>query len=375
MNRYIGMLGIAAILCLALVAYGDSRIPVSTTSAQDMDADALTKAYVDGAMEYYADRGLGKTVEFYGNPLSWHGERYLIVADAGTHVLVSSPLIYLNGGGIDALVPGGQLGGEIDGATQQGHWFDAEGLNMLTGQREPARYFVVVEDGLAFMSLRFSGELDTPLPAPPTPTPEPDDDAITLAYVMDAIARYESDGLDATVAYYNSEESVQGERGLRIYDPESQTMLASGLFPLERGEDRLSFGTLVDLTKFFDGATAEAQWRDVVGHTRDFQDVPKRVVAVLHDGLVFSSSHITLQENVAEATKDYVSRATARYDEEGLDATVDYYNSQESLEGNFYLFLIGADDIYVAHPIFPHLIGTDIKDVVGSDGFELGKEI
>ena len=369
----IGGIGLLALFSVVLFVYGDGRMIVSTASAEGHDA--LTKAYVDSAIEYYYDRGLGKTIERYGNPLSWDGERYLIVTDAGTHVLVSSPLLYLNGRMVEELVPGGQLGEEIDSATGTGHWFDAEGLNMLTGNHEPARYFVVIEDGLAFMSLRFSGGLDTPLPTPPTPTPEPDDDAVTLTYVMDAIARYERDGLDATVAYYNSEESVQGERGLRIYDPESQTMLASGLFPVERGESRLSFGPLADLLRFFAGATEEAQWKDVVGHTRNYQDVPERVVAVLHDGLVFSSSHITLQENVAEATKDYVSRATARYDEEGLDATVAYYNSPESLEGNFYLFLIGADDIYVAHPIFPHLIGTDIKDVVGSDGQELGREI
>ena len=375
--KSIGALGIVflAVLSLGMFLYGDSRTALSTVSAQDVDEDALTKAYVDSAMEYFYDRGLGKTVERYGNPLSWDGERYLIVADAETHVLVSSPLLYLNGGRVDALVPGGQLGDEIESVTQQGHWFDAEGLNMLSGELEPARYFVRLCDGLVFMSPRFSGDLDTPLPAPPTPTPEPDDNTLTLAYVTDAIARYESDGLDSTVAYYNSEESIQGERGLRIYDPESQTMLASGLFPVERGESRLSFGPLADLLKFFEGATEEAQWKDVVGHTRNYQDVPERVVAVLHDGLVFSSSHITLQENVADATMDYVSRATARYDEEGLEATVAYYNSPESLEGNFYLFLIGADDIYIAHPIFPHLIGTDIKDVVGSDGQELGREI
>ena len=372
MTKYASVARIVLIVFLgiAMFLYGDSRIAL----AQDMDDDAMSKAYVDSAIEYYADRGLGKTVERYGNPLSWDGERYLIAADAETHVLVSSPLLYLNGRGVDALVSGGQLGDEIDSATERGHWFDAQGLNMLTGNHEPARYFVVIEDGLAFMSARFSGDLDTPLPDPP-PVAEPDDDALTTAYVMDAIARYDRDGLDATVAYYNSEESIQGERGLRIYDTESQTMLASGLFPVERGENRLSFGTLAELVKFFEGATEDAQWLDVVGHTRDFQDVPERVVAVLHDGLVFSSSHVTLWENVADATKDYVSRAIARYDEEGLDATVAYYNSQESLEGHFYLFLIGADDIYLAHPIFPHLIGTDIKDVVGSDGQELGREI
>ena len=74
-----------------------------TASAED--DDALTKAYVDSAIEYYVDRGLSKTVERYGNPLSWGNWSYLIVADAGTHVLVSSPLIYLNGGGIEALAP------------------------------------------------------------------------------------------------------------------------------------------------------------------------------------------------------------------------------------------------------------------------------
>ena len=57
-----------------------------------------------------------------------------------------------------------------------------------------------------------------------------DDDALTMAYVQKAIERYESEGLEATVAYYNSAESIEGERGLRIYDTESQTMLASGLF-------------------------------------------------------------------------------------------------------------------------------------------------
>ena len=43
--------------------------------------------------------------------------------------------------------------------------------------------------------------------------------------------------------------------------------------------------------------------------------------------------------------------------------------------GSFICSLLTRNDIYLAHPIFPHLKGTDIKDVVGSDGQELGKEI
>ena len=39
---------------------------VSTVSAEGHDAQ--TRAYVDGAIEYYADRGLGKTVERLRQP-------------------------------------------------------------------------------------------------------------------------------------------------------------------------------------------------------------------------------------------------------------------------------------------------------------------
>jgi signal transduction histidine kinase len=51
-----------------------------------------------------------------------------------------------------------------------------------------------------------------------------------------------------------------------------------------------------------------------------------------------------------------------------------YYNSVASFESQWYLFVIDVNDIYIIHPFLPRLVGTDIKDVKGSDGFELGKE-
>ena len=105
------------------------------------------------------------------------------------------------------------------------------------------------------------------------------------------------------------------------------------------------------------------------------QEEPRRVLAVLHDGLVFSTSHSALVEDVADSVKAYVSKAITKYEDDGLDAVIRHYNGEDSLDGQFYLFLIGSDDYYLAHPIFPHLIGSDIKDVVGSDGQELGREI
>ena len=358
----IGALGIVllAALSLAVLAYVDGRMGPSTASAQEMDDDALTRAYVDRAIEYYMDRGLSKTVERYGNPLSWDNWSYLIVADAGTHVLVSSPLIYLNGKGIEALAPGDQLGDEIESATQQGHWFDGAGLNMFTGDQEEARYYITVRDGLAFMSPRFA---NVPTPAP-RPAAEPDDDALTTAYVMKAIERYESEGREATVAYYNSRESVEGQRFMTIIDANTNILLTSPLRPA-------AVGVTVPATATEEGIWIERQGNNPVTNQRE----PRRTFFILRDGLIFAASHSALRENIAQATKNYVAKATELYDSEGLDATIAYFDSRESVDGQFYLFLIGADDIYLAHPIFPHLKGTDIKDVVGSDGQELGREI
>ena len=87
------------------------------------------------------------------------------------------------------------------------------------------------------------------------------------------------------------------------------------------------------------------------------------------------ASHSITRDDREAFTQDYVSRAIAFYQSNGLEATIEYYDSRESVDGQFYLFLIGADDIYLAHPIFPHLKDTDIKDVTDTTGYELGEEI
>ena len=198
-------------------------------------------------------------------------------------------------------------------------------------------------------------------------------DAQTLAYVSAAIAAYEQDGLVATMAYYNSEASIEDGRSLLAVERSSLTVLAVPAFRNLVGA-RLPAGH--SLIRVVLGATDDGFWLNHL-QTNPVTDQrePQRSYFVLHDGIVFSSGHFSVRAGLAEIIREYVSNAIGRYRTEGLDATVDFYNSDASVDGYLYLFLMDANDNYLAHPIFPHLIGTDIKDVVGSNGYELGKEI
>ena len=70
-----------------------------------------------------------------------------------------------------------------------------------------------------------------------------------------------------------------------------------------------------------------------------------------------------------------MNQAVERYERDGLESMLNYYNSVASFEGEWYLFATDANDIYHVHPLLPQLIGTDIKDIEGSDGYRLGEEL
>ena len=214
------------------------------------------------------------------------------------------------------------------------------------------------------------------------PEDESDARALTRAFVEEGIARIERDGMDATLDYYNSPESVEGERTLMILRGDDHTVLASAIYRQLVGTSAFTApGTPLGIP--LSKATPEGYWitDDIVlvnPATGQRERALYLVVRheIVHEGrateLIFASGHFPTREEYA---KDYVQRAVDHYEREGLDATVDFYNDPNNVEGQFYLFLIGADDIYLGHPVLPHLIGTDIKDVTDSSGYELGKEI
>ena len=350
----------------------DGMLFASGYYPQVEDPAAQTKAYVQQAIEHYQANGLDATIAHYNSPESVEGQWNLTLADENDIVRVAFIAQSIIGTDLKDVGAGRtrQIGREMTEATEEGLWVSNVFPNVRSSETLYAHTWAIRHDGLLFSSRYYDDRSDVPDSAKT-------DDALTRAYVMSAIERYERDGREAALAYYNTEESAEGERVMFIFDPETRTPLAHLVVPLMVGSSfsaSSSFGK--DMTLWTEAVTEGDGWREYHSvNPVTSQNEPKRSFGVLHDGLVFISGHFILKENIADVTKNYVNKAIQHYENEGLEATIAHYDSRDSMDGVFYLFLMDENDIYLAHPIFPNLVGTDIKDVVGSDGQELGKEI
>ena len=85
---------------------------------------------------------------------------------------------------------------------------------------------------------------------------------------------------------------------------------------------------------------------------------------------------IPLKSDLAEYTRFFVDGAIGRYETQGLDATIAHYSREESIDGQWYVFIVGEDDRLIAHPN-PYRIGLDLKGWVGTDanGYNYGAEV
>ena len=94
--------------------------------------------------------------------------------------------------------------------------------------------------------------------------------------------------------------------------------------------------------------------------------------------LIASYAVATIPPRAAQPdyTKFFVSNAITRYEVDGLRATLDYYNRPESVDGQWYVFIIDEDDTVIAHPD-PRRLGLDLNGWVGIDvnGYRFGPEM
>ena len=233
----------------------------------------------------------------------------------------------------------------------------------------------IVALALAVVALSNSGAED---PASPT---KADRTAYTIAYVEEALRRYEEDGQDAAVAYYNSQESVDGPWYGFIIDQNGYTIA----HPTEalRGRDP---NLRIDATGYFYGddllnASEGGHWVDYVFLNQETgREETKHTWAVKRDGLIFASGwyerHIgapMTKSDPAAYTVAFVDQAIGRYEREGREAAFAYFNSEESEDGQWHVYVI-ENGRTTAHPT-ADLRGAEIAPMTDITGYNFGPSL
>ena len=206
---------------------------------------------------------------------------------------------------------------------------------------------------------------------PPKSTPAD----YTKFLVRDAISRYESEGLDATVTYYNAKESVDGQWYVFIID-ENQTIIAHAPDPglvgkhvsQALGPNSYPTGSAVAASADQDGA-----WFDYT-YANPASDIveTKHSWVVIHDGITFGSGWYERGPGKSDApayTKAFVQQAMNLYVALGLEETVAYYNAKESVDGQWYVFIIDENQTIIAHAPDPGLVGKHVSQALGPNSY------
>lgn len=224
----------------------------------------------------------------------------------------------------------------------------------------------------------------------PTDIPTMDDPgAFTVALVQEAVNHYKTDGLEATVAYYNSPESIDGQWYVFITDA-NDLFVAHPAAPSFVGRD---IKDIVGIDGSPAGAniamaTTDGLWSSYLWPNPETNKLEqKRTWSIRYDGYLFGTGYYepwrpdpatlpTVSKDDPEAfTRAVVLAAVALYEYGGRDAVATYYNAPASIDGQWYVFITDANDLFVAHAPRPDFVGTDLKDVVGPDSPTLGADI
>ena len=179
----------------------------------------------------------------------------------------------------------------------------------------------------------------------------------TKFFVNNAISRYETQGLGATLAHYNREESIDGQWYVFIIDENDLVIAHPDDHRL--GLDLKGWVSL-DATGYNFGpdmlsATEEGRWVSYVYQNPESGGIGddhtgaleyKHVWVVRHDGLLFASGwHISADEY----TKFVVDEAIARFHSDGLEETLAYYNNPDNVDAQWYVFIVTPEGEILGH--------------------------
>ena len=202
----------------------------------------------------------------------------------------------------------------------------------------------------------------------------------TQAYVQAAIDYYEANGLDETIEYYSSAESMLGQWYLVISSVEGSLLMhplnperAGNVVTESVGVNGYPFGRILS-----DSASEDGVWVDYMRQNPVGDLELKHAWTIVHDGLRFSSGWFEpgpRRSDQPAYTQEYVRLALNLYDASGRDVLVDYYNDPVSVDGQWYLFVADESGKLIAHGADQDLVGVPLADVVGANGYPSGRII
>ena len=201
----------------------------------------------------------------------------------------------------------------------------------------------------------------------------------TVDLVDRAIDYYQENGREATLEYYNSPASVNGSWYVFIYD-ENNVRIAHPTRPDLLGKP-VDGPSGVDINGYVYGpviaaTTEQGQWVDYVFLNPATGDQEyKHSWFIRHDGLLFGAGWYQIlptspiaatRADPAEYTIAVVDRAIRYYKAHGRDGAVAYYNTPESVDGPWYVFIVDENK---------RLIANRDQSLVGRDVSELGNDV
>ena len=204
--------------------------------------------------------------------------------------------------------------------------------------------------------------------------------AYTQYFVKEAIRMYREQGLDAAVAHYNTQESIDGQWYVFIFDEDdimlahaANSALVSQPASFADGPNGYPVGEALVAVADEDGAWFSYTYTNPASGVVE----SKHSWVVEYDGLTFGSGWYERGVGKADApayTRNFVARAIDLYNALGRDATVAYYNTRESVDDQWYVFIVDEDGYTIGHHN-EMFLGRDPSLRVDSTGYFYGDDL
>ncbi len=353
---------------------------------------AFTRAFVAQALALVETRGFSHALDYYNSPESIDGDWYVFIAQAGDGTVLAhaaSPghvgQSLLGPLGVDST--GDRFGPRLLAATAEGVWVDYVHRNPRTCHVGVKHAWAVSRDGVVYVSGWYAEDV----PVHPLLPGKCEPEAYAHATLRLAVARYDAVGREAAIAFHGDPSNNDGRWYVFFVDPAAGTVIAHPAAAFvgydfaagDEGYDDSGFHYAPLLSRatpagVFVRGVISSPTRDELNPFHAAEEV-KHYHAVLHDGIVFATGWYEPAPDPVADPPGYarllVARALTRYDDQGLDATLTYYNSPESVEDGRYAFVLedrGPDALYtVADAARPGRVGT-AGGWVDASGFDYG---